>query len=304
MRTEHIAEFVTLARCGSYSEAARRLYTSQSNVSTHVRALERELGFDLVSHDRGERPTLTPAGRSFLGHAQAIVDVCEQARREGLRIASAPPAVRLPDVSNDPALFDALAHNPSFDVEFVDLAWGTSMVKAVRTGMLDIGFYAGGTGRSEIGEAEERPLTWHRIGAQRCAIAVQSGNPLARQGTLTRRDLGGAVVAIHSPSYWDALHDVIDSLLGEGAGVTCRLLPVEGAAEVSRMQLGGMLHLCEVGAVHRYYAGRNDIVIFEELDGEPLTCPLWAVTAANPSDSIRAVIAALQRYGACGEPGV
>ena len=39
----HIREFVMLAECGSFSEAAARLFIAQSSLSKHIRALERKL---------------------------------------------------------------------------------------------------------------------------------------------------------------------------------------------------------------------------------------------------------------------
>ena len=44
METGHIKEFVTLAECLSYSEAAERLFISQPSLTKHIQALERELG--------------------------------------------------------------------------------------------------------------------------------------------------------------------------------------------------------------------------------------------------------------------
>ncbi len=78
-----------VAACGSFSAAAEALSFTQSAVSQHVAALEREAGTQLVERRRrGVR--LTDAGRVLVGHADAIlarIDCAEQelAALAGLR---------------------------------------------------------------------------------------------------------------------------------------------------------------------------------------------------------------------------
>ena len=43
MNTMKIRYFVEVARCGSFSEAARRLYTAQPNLSKQIAQMEQEL---------------------------------------------------------------------------------------------------------------------------------------------------------------------------------------------------------------------------------------------------------------------
>ena len=53
--------FTTAAECGSFSEAARRLYTSQPNISKQIASIEAELGAKLF-HRVNHRVSLTRAG--------------------------------------------------------------------------------------------------------------------------------------------------------------------------------------------------------------------------------------------------
>jgi DNA-binding transcriptional LysR family regulator len=91
-----------VAARGSFSAAAGALALTQSAVSQHVAALERELGLPLV--ERGMRPVeLTDAGHALIRHATGIfarIDGAEQelaeiaGRREGrLRLGSVPTAL-------------------------------------------------------------------------------------------------------------------------------------------------------------------------------------------------------------------
>src|ERR687893_2942691 len=75
-----------VAARGSFSSAAESLNFTQSAVSQHVAALEREAGTQLV--ERGRRGVrLTEAGRVLVGHADAIL-----ARIECAEEAPAAPA--------------------------------------------------------------------------------------------------------------------------------------------------------------------------------------------------------------------
>ncbi len=62
MNIMRIRYFVETAACGSFSEAARRVYTSQSNISKQIAQLEEELGYPLFVREH-RKVHLTEAGR-------------------------------------------------------------------------------------------------------------------------------------------------------------------------------------------------------------------------------------------------
>lgn len=78
--------FEAVARLGSMNQAARELHTVQSNVTTHIQALEDELGVELFHRNR-RGVTLTPAGHRMLPFAtrlqKLIADARMAARDEG-----------------------------------------------------------------------------------------------------------------------------------------------------------------------------------------------------------------------------
>src|SRR5919197_4920742 len=75
-----------VAARGSFSAAADSLSFTQSAVSQHVAALERETGSTLV--ERGPRGCrLTDAGRALVSHADAILARIEAAEEELAAIA-------------------------------------------------------------------------------------------------------------------------------------------------------------------------------------------------------------------------
>lgn len=77
--------FVAVVECGSFTEAAEQCYISQSAVSQQIRALEKELGVELI-HRENRRFTLTPAGEYFYNQSRGILEEVEDIRRETIRI--------------------------------------------------------------------------------------------------------------------------------------------------------------------------------------------------------------------------
>lgn len=73
--------FLAVVDTGSFVEAAKRIYVTQSTVSMRIKALEARLGKTLFERSKAGA-TMTPAGAQFHKHALAMVRVWEQARLE------------------------------------------------------------------------------------------------------------------------------------------------------------------------------------------------------------------------------
>jgi DNA-binding transcriptional LysR family regulator len=69
MDLRQLAALIAVDEAGSFSAAARRLHTVQSNVSTHVARLERELGAVLVDRGTG---SLTHEGEVVVARARRV----------------------------------------------------------------------------------------------------------------------------------------------------------------------------------------------------------------------------------------
>lgn len=79
MDTQRLKTFREVAKTLNFTRAAANLSYAQSSVTVQVKALEEELGTPLF--DRlGKRVALTDAGRLFLGYAERIVELEEEAR--------------------------------------------------------------------------------------------------------------------------------------------------------------------------------------------------------------------------------
>ncbi|MCD7861980.1 MAG: LysR family transcriptional regulator [Lachnospiraceae bacterium] len=74
LELNYLQDFVVLADTLHFQEAANQLYISQSALSKHIKAIEKEFGQDLLDRSH-RRVQLTAFGREFLPYARRIVDV-------------------------------------------------------------------------------------------------------------------------------------------------------------------------------------------------------------------------------------
>ncbi len=81
MDIDQARTFLAIAAHGSFLEAAKRLYVTQSTVSARIQNLEAELGAKLFVRNRSGA-SVTPAGQRFLQHAKTLVLTVEQARHD------------------------------------------------------------------------------------------------------------------------------------------------------------------------------------------------------------------------------
>jgi DNA-binding transcriptional LysR family regulator len=80
MDLRRLEVFAKVAELGNFSRAAEALFLTQPTVSEHVRALEDDLGIQLLDRlGRGAAPT--PAGQLLLGYARRILALTREARQ-------------------------------------------------------------------------------------------------------------------------------------------------------------------------------------------------------------------------------
>lgn len=87
IRLEQYKVFYTVAICGSFSEAAKKLFITQSAVSQQIRAIENELGVPLfVRGKKGAK--LTSQGELLFGYAKRAMNEIESAESLFTRMKS------------------------------------------------------------------------------------------------------------------------------------------------------------------------------------------------------------------------
>ena len=78
MKIEHLREFLTLAEILSFSAAAEQLSMSQPVLSTHIKSIERELGFSLFDRTR-QSVSLSKMGAAILPEIREAVNHYDRA---------------------------------------------------------------------------------------------------------------------------------------------------------------------------------------------------------------------------------
>jgi LysR family hca operon transcriptional activator len=87
MELRHLRYFVAVADAGSLTVAAeQKLHTSQPSLSRQIRALEQEVGVQLINRS-AHGVELTSAGKAFLDHARTALLQAEAAKEAALRAA-------------------------------------------------------------------------------------------------------------------------------------------------------------------------------------------------------------------------
>lgn len=92
MLLRQIQYFQKVVECRSFTEAAEQCHISQSAISQQIRALEDELGFDLMIR-KNRSFELTPAGEYFYQKSLEITRQIEKLRTETRKIAFSETAV-------------------------------------------------------------------------------------------------------------------------------------------------------------------------------------------------------------------
>ncbi|MCX2184778.1 LysR family transcriptional regulator [Streptomyces sp. SKN60] len=182
--------YVTVARLGSFSAAARELGYTQSAVSQHIAALEADLGLALL----GRRPVApTPAGERLLEHAGSLLLRLDAARADLARYA-APPRRTLTLAAGPLALHPrVLAALPATGVTLRTLP-RDEVPAAVATGGADLGLVDGLAAPSDpLRLPDVAPLTALVVAEDPLVVVLPAGHPLA--GRRDGLDLGDLVDA-------------------------------------------------------------------------------------------------------------
>ena len=212
MDLRQLAALTAVADAGSFSAAARRLHTVQSNVSTHVARLEAELGATLVDRATG---TLTDEGDAVALRARRIQHEIESLRADVdsmLHEVSGP--VRLGCIGTVSRwLVPRLLHemeerHPKVHVVVVD-ATTTSLVPQLEAESLDLAVVNLPLGGSEL--ATEALFDEDRI------ILAPADHPLAAEASveLAALSLHALLLEPRGTAFRDELDDAMAHIGGE-----------------------------------------------------------------------------------------
>lgn len=190
MDTGYLQEFVTLADTLSFSEAAFRRHISQSALTRHIHALEKELDEPLFARTT-RRTALTEFGALFLPYARRIAETAEEASGTLSLYKKAHSRDVLLGISHFPSLYNITR----FVMEFRDQHPETSM-QFVQASLAELELsLSGGALRlitTAVPDDERFPAGFIPAGRGHIVAMLPPRHPLAGRETLSLQDLAGA----------------------------------------------------------------------------------------------------------------
>jgi DNA-binding transcriptional LysR family regulator len=203
MDLRQLAALVAVADHGSFTAAARALYTAQSNVSAHIARLERELGATLWDRPRG---ALTDEGEIVVARARRV-----QAELDAVQ---ADLASRGADVSGDvrlgvigttarwliPQLLHALHRRHPYVRTIVVEASTTSLLPQLVAGRLDCAVLNL--------PVDDPDVECEMLFAEDLIVLAHRDHPMAGRAEVTLADLAQMPLLLPAPG--TAMRDEID----------------------------------------------------------------------------------------------
>ena len=180
MNSDYLNEFLTLAGCLNFRQAARRLFISQSALSRHMDSLEAELHTTLFNRTT-QHVSLTPTGQLLLLRAQALLNDISDIKLQIERIESETSntlRIGVPFYSTEdylgmiPAAFKQ--QYPAIKTEyFVDTP--SNVYENLLNHKTDMAFLAG------YSEATNANIIFIPVYQERLGVVMSSSNPLAKK---------------------------------------------------------------------------------------------------------------------------
>jgi DNA-binding transcriptional LysR family regulator len=225
MEFRHVRSFLSVAETLHFGRSARLLNLSQPALSLQVKALEDELGIQLLSRNR-QGTVLTAAGQAFREDASIALEKLEFAKRKA-QWASAGKLghIRIGFIST--AGFEIVPNlmrrfRKSYpDVEFSirNILTGTQL-EMIDDGLLDVGFL-----RLPIENRKDIEVT--TVHREPFVAILPSWHPLSAKKEIRLRELKGNPFVMYAREYAPGFHDLLTGILS-GAGVVPKVVQTAG----------------------------------------------------------------------------
>lgn len=218
MTTRQLAYAIEADRMGSFNCAAKRLFVSQSSLSTTIKELEQEIGFQIFERSHaGIRAT--QQGRQFLDKARQVVVALDDLEGSFVRKA-VEPASRLTVASVQSsivplafALFVTEAESKNMRLRMRTKLFQTSeVVEAVQSGEYDLGIIYTTTRQEKAwyGILEEKGLRSTELFKTQLYMILNENDPLARRETLSFADFADHTFAYSGDGGIEVFSNIAD----------------------------------------------------------------------------------------------
>lgn len=288
MELRQIRYFVMVAEELNFSRAAERLHMSQPPLSLQIKALEEEMGVELLQRTRRE-VHLTDAGRVFLAECRSIMDQLRAAVSTTVRTAEGElGTLKLGMVTSGifhvlPEILRRMADRfPTIEITVTDMS-SRDQADAIMQGKLDIGIVHA--------IPAQAGLTKSPIYAEPFSIVLPDQHPLASRPDLRLADLEGQPFVAFSRERAPALFDAIVASCQEAGFSPLITHTARNPLTVFQMVRLGL----GISLVPRSYANAGvDGVRFRSFEGSSNELRLYAIWREhNVSELVRRIVVAV-----------
>jgi DNA-binding transcriptional LysR family regulator len=225
MEFRHIRSFLSVAETLHFGRSARLLNLSQPALSLQVKALEDELGVQLLSRNR-QGTVLTEAGQAFRKDAAVALEKLEFAKRKA-QWASAGRLgyIRIGFISTAgfeivPSLMQRFRKSyPDVEFSIRNILTGAQL-EMIGDGLLDVGFL-----RLPIEKHKEIEVT--TVHREPFVAILPSGHSLSAKKEIRLSELKGNPFVMYAREHAPGFHDLVSGMLSN-AGVVPKVVQTAG----------------------------------------------------------------------------
>lgn len=278
-----LRHFVAVAQTASFTRASEQLHASQSVVSRSIQRLEDQIGASLI--ERTTRSvTLTPAGRSLLGEAVAILDRLAVATDNARRIGQGGDAEVRIGICASTETAEIVRGIARFRAAWPDIRLKLRVLPspdqpdALRASRIDVGIM-------QSGGASFEQLQWQVLTRHRVMVGVPCGWGFAPGSKVELGALRDRPWILPDKAAAPIWHDSIIKFC-QLAGFEPRIAAVAEDLTTTRIMVS-----CGIGACFLHDTGVTElngaitVLRFDPPEGLPKTMPPAETVVAWPSGS-------------------
>ena len=232
--------FTEVARNGSFSKAAEKLFISQQGISKQIAAIENELGLKLIDRSNRRKIVLTKEGEILFHSWEGILKTYHESMEEAMiRAGKMRRKLRIGIFEAGPIIDYVMPllngyrlHEPDTDLECV-FGSEESILTDLEAGNLDIVF-------ALCRKYRDYQIHCYPVYYDRICIALSRKHPLAQRSELRVSDLKDVPVYVMNQAYsYDAYNNIRNLLVRSGCPEE-NLIPVR---DLNNLEM--MIHMAE-----------------------------------------------------------
>jgi DNA-binding transcriptional LysR family regulator len=207
-----LRSFLAVADCLHFRRAAQQLNLSQPALSLQIKALEEEMGVQLLKRNRRET-SLTYAGVIFQKDVRALLARAERGAERAQQAAKGIDGlVRVGFISTASHILPPLisrfrAAHPEIELSLENLLT-SDQVAMLNDGFLDVGFF-------RLPVTSQDNLRVHPVHREPLVLLLPESDPLARKKLLRLIDLKHSSFVVYSRNHAPGYHDLILRILND-----------------------------------------------------------------------------------------